>query len=406
MFSPDRHVSIDSTWQPVEAKRFIETTFEDAESVFAQQTFWPSHLDDGSPPNDSFFGPLYHGLAGVVWSQLELAELGYGHIQNEYLEACRAAQQETVEGLSSHISFNNKDDYLHGLLIAELGYLVTINKIEPTNGNSDAAIELIKANLQNTVLELLWGSPGSILYLASLIDSGKVSSKYISLLDEGLQFLRTQLVLSPSRNARLWKQNLYDEQVCLLGAGHGFAGNSLAVLRACDHLSEEDCQFWKELIVETAIRTADTEDGFSNWQQSVDQHREERTDWLVQFCHGSPGVVICLSELMGDDSEFDRVILQAGELTWKAGPVKKGSGFCHGTSGNGWAFLKLFKATGDELWLDRAKTFSAIAISQADERRKEVGQGRYSLWTGDQGVALFADACISHNFTIPTLERF
>ena len=44
-----------------------------------------------------------------------------------------------------------------------------------------------------------------------------------------------------------------------------------------------------------------------------------------------------------------------GELTWRAGPLVKGSGLCHGTSGNAYAFLVLHRRTGDELWLDRAR---------------------------------------------------
>ena len=29
-----------------------------------------------------------------------------------------------------------------------------------------------------------------------------------------------------------------------------------------------------------------------------------------------------------------------GELTWRAGPLRKGPGLCHGTAGNGFAFLR------------------------------------------------------------------
>jgi hypothetical protein len=32
-----------------------------------------------------------------------------------------------------------------------------------------------------------------------------------------------------------------------------------------------------------------------------------------------------------------------GELTWRAGPLAKGANLCHGTAGNGYAFLALFE---------------------------------------------------------------
>ena len=79
---------------------------------------------------------------------------------------------------------------------------------------------------------------------------------------------------------------------------------------------------------------------------------------------------------MGDALDED-LALAGGELTWLAGPLAKGGGLCHGTAGNGYAFLELLRRTGDELWLDRARAFAAHAIGQV--------QGRYSLWTGTSG---------------------
>jgi hypothetical protein len=35
--------------------------------------------------------------------------------------------------------------------------------------------------------------------------------------------------------------------------------------------------------------------------------------------------------------------LGGGELTWRAGPLRKGAGLCHGTAGNGFAFLRLHR---------------------------------------------------------------
>ncbi len=388
------------------ALRFIESIFEDSENQFQQSSYWPPHPDDGEPPNGEYIASFYHGLAGVAWAQLELADLGYGEVRNDYLHAIETARKSTIEGLRNFISFHNKDDYLSGLLMAELGFMVPILRLDPSEGNYKATIRLVQRNLQNPVLELLWGSSGSMLFLSSLLNSGKASPAQSSLLVEGVTFLQANLISSPTRNCKLWQQDLYDEKTCFLGAGHGFVGNSLAILQAIDYLPVEDARYWRKLIKETAIHTADTHGGLTNWKQSVDSHREGRTDWLLQFCHGSPGVVACLARLMGDDLNFDQLMLNAGELIWKAGPLAKGAGFCHGTSGNGWAFLKLFEATKNEMWLDRAKTFAACAVKQSEQRTLDYGDRRYSLWTGDHGVAFFTDACVSHSFSIPGLERF
>jgi hypothetical protein len=82
--------------------------------------------------------------------------------------------------------------------------------------------------------------------------------------------------------------------------------------------------------------------------------------------------------------------------------MEKGSGICHGTAGNGYAFLKLFARSGDERWLERARRFAMHALEQVERR----GRGRYSLWTGDLGVALFAADCLDGTSAYPILETW
>jgi hypothetical protein len=40
-------------------------------------------------------------------------------------------------------------------------------------------------------------------------------------------------------------------------------------------------------------------------------------------------------------------------------------------------------------WLERAGGFAMTAIAQCAEARKDFGRGRYSLWTGDLGLAIY-----------------
>ena len=69
-----------------------------------------------------------------------------------------------------------------------------------------------------------------------------------------------------------------------------------------------------------------------------------------------------------------------------------GPGFGHGTAGNGSAFLRLFARTGDELRLERARSFGMHAAAQVGRNRERPGRGRFSLWTGDPGTALYLQA--------------
>lgn len=69
----------------------------------------------------------------------------------------------------------------------------------------------------------------------------------------------------------------------------------------------------------------------------------------MQYCHGAPGFVICLADF--PDDSLDDVLTAGAQATWAAGPLKKGSNLCHGTGGNGYAFLKLYRRTGNaECW--------------------------------------------------------
>ena len=99
---------------------------------------------------------------------------------------------------------------------------------------------------------------------------------------------------------------------------------------------------------------------------------------------------------------LDEDLLLAGaELTWQAGAhgPEKGIGLCHGTSGNGYALLKTFGRTGDELWLERARRFAVHGLLQAESM-----PARYSLFTGDVGAALFASSCLNADARFPVLD--
>ena len=134
------------------------------------------------------------------------------------------------------------------------------------------------------------------------------------------------------------------------------------------------------------------EDGLANWPG-----REGSDADRLQWCVGAPGIVTAAASYLDED-----LLLAGAELTWQAGPpgMEKGSGICHGTAGNGYAFLKVFERTSDELWLDRARRFAVHALGQVERR----GQGRYSLWTGDVGVALYAADCLEGRAAYPVVD--
>ena len=103
---------------------------------------------------------------------------------------------------------------------------------------------------------------------------------------------------------------------------------------------------------------------------------------------------------------LESLLLEGGEFTWQAGPLAKGSKLCHGTGGNGYAFLKLYRRTKNADWLQRARAFAMTAIAQCREARAQYGKGRYSLWTGDVGLAIYLWDCLTTEPHFPTVDVF
>jgi lantibiotic modifying enzyme len=196
----------------------------------------------------------------------------------------------------------------------------------------------------------------------------------------------------------LWTQDLYGRQEQYLGPAHGFAGCVLA-------LAHEPSEELNRRASDAFRRYAVEEDGLANWPGLAGADLVTRQkDIRLQWCHGAPGMVASLAQIAPADDEHERLLLAGGELTWRAGPLTKGASLCHGTAGNGLAFLKLFRRTGDELWLERARAFAMHAVTQVERERRALGRGRYSLWTGDLGTALYLALCLDGSATLPGLD--
>jgi len=75
-----------------------------------------------------------------------------------------------------------------------------------------------------------------------------------------------------------------------------------------------------------------------------------------------------------------------------------------GRGGNGYAFLKLYRRTNELVWLERARAFAMTAIAQCGEARDGLGRGRYSLWTGDPGLAVYLWHCLTGSGGLPALD--
>ena len=357
----------DEPWDEAQARDGIAAIVADADATFDADALWPAHEWDGwNAPQP--MKNLYVGAAGVVWALDDLRRRGLAETTLDL----RAAALRTLE------HWRPEPDYMagevlpeppeSGLLTGETGILLVACRLgHPLENDLQ---DRIRANLANEAEDLMWGTPGTLV--------AAVAMSWDDLARESAD------ALAARRDADgLWTQRLWGTSFRGIGTVHGLAGNVRALLQIDDARNAS-------LRAESAAalaRAATLEDGLANWS----------SEGKLQWCAGAPGVISAARDYLDQE-----LLLTGAELVWQAGAPgdEKGHGICHGTSGNGFALLAAFERTQDELWLDRARRFAMHALAQA--RRMP---GRYSLFTGGAGTALFAAACLEGDARYPVLER-
>jgi hypothetical protein len=379
LFEPQSHEALlDESWNAVAIEAAIRVIVAEAEAAFDDG--WPAHPEDDEPEQVRFRS-VYMGGAGVIRALDELHRRGLVELERDYVPYL---EQEYVPD-------EPEFDHPPSLLGGETGIRLVLQRLKPSSQNADRLAELIAANATDEHRELLWGSPGTMLAAAEL-HSSTGEARWATLWQESATWLEGER----DPDSGIWTQVIRGREARYLGPAHGFAG---CVLALAAFAPPADLQ---ERAAATARRYAVEEDGLANWPPLADSGLRSRDGNIrVQWCHGAPGIVASLAGLAPDDAEHDRLLRAGGELTWRAGPLAKGPGLCHGTAGNGYAFLALLERTGDELWLERARAFAMHAAAQVANARETHGRGRFTVWTGDPGVALYLADCLAGRGALP-----
>jgi hypothetical protein len=380
----------DAPWNEGRVRRATHRIVADVDAAFDVDGLWPADEWDGWRAKLPLKN-LYVGAAGVVWALDALRRRGYVETQVDLgAAAARALSAFRAEpDLMAGVELPSPPEA--ALLTGETGILLVAWRLAPTGDLERDLLSRVRRNLDNDANDLMWGVPGTLLAAGAMAEwTGEDRWRDVR--------CESEEVLWRRRDADgFWTQRLHGEVSRGLGPAHGLVGNVLALLGGIGAERRD------QLARETAAllgREAVLENGLANWPMHAGGDLVgEDGEIRVQWCTGAPGIVSSAA------SYLDEELLAAGaELTWRTGPpnMEKGPGICHGTAGNGYAFLKLFARSGDELWLARARRFAMHALEQVERR----GRGRYSLWTGDLGVALFAADCLDGRSAYPVVETW
>ena len=377
----------DTPWDEARVRDRIRDIVAEADAAWrGPKLFWKAHDWDGwhgtSPMKN-----LYVGTAGVLWGLDQLRQRGHAETSLDVADLA----------LRNLELFRTRPDYLKiaaypppeprdsSLFLGEAGILLVTWRLAPSDGLADDLYARVRGNVNNPAEEIFWGAPGSLI-AAHAMFRWTDDARWRIAWDE-----LAEALLARRGDDGLWTQSLYRQEYTSLTPPHGLVGNVQALTTMLD---EERALELKRSAAAILARTAHREDGIANWPP---RPRPELTgpdgEIRVQWCAGSPGIVVAAADYLDED-----LLLAGAELPWQAGPHgdEKGPNICHGTAGNGYAFLNAFERTGDERWLERARRFAMHALEQVERMPR-----RYSLFTGGVGVALYTADCVDARSQYP-----
>lgn len=290
-------------WSEARAEEAIAAIVADAKGAFDGE-LWPWHPRDGEEDARS---AIYLGGAGTIWALHELGSSGWEDAAVALIDRYRDAPDLP--------KYASAASYWGG----ECGIALVAYRLTGDAGLADRVHELVLENLGSQANEVMWGTPGTLLVAEAML-AWTAEPRW----DEAWRTSAEQILAARAADG-LWTQHLYGRVFRFLGPAHGYAG----IVRALANRGRapEPADLSAYLL---------REDGLGNWTPTTEVAPDEVR---VQWCHGAPGMVATLGDLL--DLEL---ALAGGELTWRAGPLAKGPGLCHGTAGNAYAFLVLLAA--------------------------------------------------------------
>jgi hypothetical protein len=353
---------------------------------------WPLDEADADPEDEHPASCLYHGAAGIAWA---LAELDPGLVDRELVEELATrilAEPDTPDWAAGGVWFGVS------------GVLAVAERHWPDPSRRDRLAGLARSSLDSPALEVLFGHPGHMA-LAAQLHARTGEERWAAFWSVGATRLLDEWHYDEELDAWLWTQKFGERESRSVGAAHGLVGNLHVLLSGGSLLRADQRAQVEERAVSTLTRLAVVEDGLANWPPSAGGSLIANDRIRVQWCHGAAGVLTSLWDCAPDDDEWSELLLAAGRLVLTAGPFRDQPGLCHGTAGNAYALLALWRRTGDERWLERARDLAMHAAAQVENRAAQLGHGWHSLFTGDEGVALCLSSCLTGDERLPVIDR-
>ncbi len=394
LFESQRHIAgAHAAWEPGRVEAWLRRFAADALAVAAERP-WPAHPRDveDAPEATGPFHSMYLGSFGVWLALVRLADAG-----DCVLPRGRVEIFEQV--LADYVHSPDTGERVPSWMLGESALLTACCLLRPDSPHADELAASIRANRDNPTREMLWGAPGTML-AALFMHEATGAERWAELFRDSVAALWSSWEYAEDVGCWLWQQDMYGQRTRYVGAGHGWAGNLYPLWRGVGRLSAAQRTTLRERTLQGLAALATVDGDRANWPPEAGKAGKV----LVQWCHGAPGIITSLRHM--EDPAIVPLIIKGARLIVAAGPIIKGVAVCHGTAGNGAALLEVYRRTGDDEWLARAREFAMVAIGQSEADEARYGQRRYSLWTGDAGLAWFLRECLEGRSSgLPGLDR-
>jgi len=277
----------------------------------------------------------------------------------------------------------------------------------------------------NTEYEVLYGTAGYLFAL--LLIKTECGNTFDFSIDKNIYFVFKYLfecgIKEKEKNKAdclifPWKRQYETVPKVYIGAIHGIFGVIYMFIKTIliiPDLVKKDQDFGRieEEIYKTVLYLISLQFSNGNFPSSFGNENNK----LIHFCHGAPGSIYTLSvayQYFKDDKILNAVI-DAGEVIWRKGLIKKGNSICHGIIGNGFVFFELFKLTQEIKWKVRGMKFALatfdneiqkICAETEDQQRlvKGVPDTPYSLMEGQGGLITFFSDILTDDVRFPGFE--
>jgi serine/threonine-protein kinase len=252
-------------------------------------------------------------------------------------------------------------------------------------------------------LDLTMGRAGTLLACALLLESLSDDST------NGAAELRN---LGGKTVAGLWEtlDRCDPIPVCAelanLGMAHGWAGVLYATLRWSRASQAELPGALVQRLAELAECGEPAGRGIQWPWITLGDAGVEVTTYMPGWCNGSAGFV-SLWTLAHRHFRRDEYLDLAEQAAWNAWEdPSEITSLCCGLAGRAYGLLNLYKHTGEETWLERARVLATRAVSGRSDRGSDGFDFSHSLYKGDVGVAvLAADLLRPEAASMPFLEE-